>query len=94
MNAKFYAYDYETGRITDTLVAQDRLISASFDGNPTMTEVVLEITGYKVARLLQSDGLISCYELDTEAHDVVLNGHQGVEVFVKARAKYNGIIDF
>ena len=59
-----------------------------------MTEVVLEVTGEKVRHLVESDRLISCYELDTEAHDVVLNGQQGVDVYMKARVKYNGIVDF
>ena len=94
MNAQFFTYDSETERITDTLVAKDKLIAASFDGRPTMTEVVLEVTGEKVRHLVESDRLISCYELDTEAHDVVLNGQQGVDVYLKARVKYNGIVDF
>ena len=94
MNARFYAYDSETERITDTLAAQDKLIGASFDGRPTLTEVVLEVTGDKVMHLIESDRLISCYELDTEARDVVLNGQQGVDVFLKAKVKYNGVADF
>lgn len=93
MNARFFTYDSETERITDTLVAEDRLIAASFDGHPTTTEVILEVTGDKVVHLIKSDRLISCYELDTEAHNVVLNGQQGVNVFMKARVKYNGVFD-
>ena len=93
MNARFYAYDSETERITDTLAAQDKLIGASFNGRPTLTEVVLEVTGDKVMHLIESDRLISCYELDTEARDVVLNGQQGVDVSLKARVKYNGVTD-
>ena len=42
---------------------------------------------------MESDCLISCYELDTEMHNVVLNGQQGVDVFMKARVKYNGVFD-
>jgi hypothetical protein len=42
---------------------------------------------------MESDRLISCYELDTEMHNVVLNGQQGVDVFMKARVKYNGVFD-
>ena len=94
MNAQFFTYDSETERITDTLVAKDKLIAASFDGRPTTTEVVLEVTGDKVRHLVESDRLISCYELDTEAYDVVLNSQQGVDMYLKAKVKYNGIIDF
>ena len=94
MNAQFFTYDSETERITDTLVAKDKLIGASFDGRPTMTELTLEVTGDKVQHLIESDRLISCYALDTEAHDVVLNGQQRVDAFMKARVKYNGVVDF
>ena len=94
MNAQFFTYDSETERITDTLVAKDKLIGASFEGRPTMTELTLEVTGDKVQHLIESDRLISCYALDTEAHDVVLNGQQRVDAFMKARVKYNGVVDF
>ena len=94
MNAQFFAYDSETGKITDTLIAQDKLIAASFDGQPAMTEVVLEVTGDKIMHIIESDRLISCYELDTDAHNMTLNGQQGLDVFLKARVKYNGVADF
>lgn len=94
MNAQFFTYNSETERITDTLVAKDKLIAASFDGRPTTTELALEVTGERFRHLVESDRLISCYELDTEAHDVVLNGQQGVDVYMKARVKYKGVVDF
>lgn len=93
MNTQFFTYDSEMEMITDTLVAKDRLIGASFDGRPTITEILLEVTGDKFRHLMESDRLISCYELDTEMHNVVLNGQQGVDVFMKARVKYNGVFD-
>ena len=94
MSAQFYAYDSETGKITDTLVAKDNLIRASFDGEPELTEVALEVTGDKIIRLMQSDRLISCYGLDTDAHGVVLKGQQGVDMYMKAKVKYNGNVEF
>lgn len=94
MNAQFFTYDSETGKITDTLVAQDNLIRASFDGQPTLAEVALEITGEKVIRFMQSDRLISCYEIDTDAHNVMLKGQQGLDMFMKAKVKYNGNVEF
>lgn len=93
MNAQFFAYDSETGQITDTLVAEDRLIKASFDGQPETTEVTLVITGDKIETLTHSDGLISLYELDTEAKIAVLKAEQSVSVFMKAKVKYNGIVE-
>lgn len=94
MNAQFFTYDSTTEQVTGALVDESRLINASFDGQPTNTEVTLEITGEKVDNLLRSDRLISVYSMDTEAHDVVLKGQQHLDVFLKARVKYNGIVKF
>ena len=94
MNAQFFTYDSATEQVTGSLVDESRLINASFDGQPTNTEVTLEITGEKVDNLLRSDRLISVYSVDTDAHDVVLKGQQHLDVFLKARVKYNGIVKF
>jgi hypothetical protein len=94
LNAQFFAYDYETGQITDALVAEKRLINASHDGRPVTTEVALEVTGERVAHLNHSDGLISIYEIDTDAHNVYLDGQQQLSVFVKARVKYKANVEF
>ena len=93
MNAQFFTYDSATEQITGILVDEGRLINASFDGQPTTTEVTLEVTGEKVENLLRSDRLISVYSLDTDAHDVVLNGQQHLDVFMKAKVKYNGVVE-
>jgi hypothetical protein len=94
MNAQFFTYDSVTEQITGVLVDEARLINGSFDGQPINTEVTFEVTGEKVENLLRSDRLISVYSLDTDAHDVVLNGQQQLDVFMKARVKYNGIVEF
>ena len=94
LNAQFFAYDSETGKITEALVAEDRLINASYDGKPVTTEVTLEITGEKVEHVNHSDRLISVYEIDTDAHDVCIKGDQRLDLFVKARLKYNGTVEF
>jgi hypothetical protein len=93
-NAQFFTYDFEAGRITDTLVAKDKLICASYDGKPVTTELTLEVTGEIVEYLNHSNGLISIYEIDTDAHDVCLKGDQQLGVFIKARVKYNGVVEF
>ena len=94
MNAQFFTYDSEKEQITDVLVAEDRLISASYDGKPVTTELTLEVTGDKVEHLNHSDRLISIYEIDTEAHDVCLKGEQQLGVSIKARVKYKGVVEF
>jgi hypothetical protein len=93
-NAQFFTYDFEVGRITDTLVAKDKLICASYDGKPVTTELTLEVTGEIVEYLNHSNGLISIYEIDTDAHNVCLKGDQQLGVFIKARVKYNGVVEF
>lgn len=93
-NAQFFTYDFEAGRITDTLVAKDKLICASYDGKPVTTELTLEVTGEIVEYLNHSSGLISIYEIDTDAHNVCLKGDQQLGVFIKARVKYNGVVEF
>lgn len=94
LNAQFFAYDSETGQITEALVAEDRLINASYDGKPVTTDVTLEITGEKVEHVNHSDRLISIYEIDTDAHNVCLKGQQQLSLFVKARVKYKGTVEF
>ena len=94
LNAQFFAYDAETGQITEPLVAEDRLINASYDGKPVTTDVTLEITGEKVEHVNHSNRLISVYEIDTDAHDVCLKGQQRLSLFVKARVKYKGTVEF
>ena len=94
LNAQFFAYDSETGQITEALVAEDRLINASYDGRPVTTDVTLEITGEKVEHVNHSNRLISIYEIDTDAHDVCLKGLQQLSLFVKARVKYKGTVEF
>jgi hypothetical protein len=94
MNAQFFSCDSETGLITDTLLAESRLIRASFDGQPVTTEVTLEITEDKIEPLLRSGWLISRYELDTEAQTAVLKAQQSLDVMLKARLKYKGIVEF
>ncbi len=94
LNAQFFAYDAETGQITEPLVAEDRLIHASYDGKPVTTDVTLEITGEKVEHVNHSNRLISVYEIDTDAHNVCLKGQQQLSLFVKARVKYKATVEF
>lgn len=90
---QFYMYDSQQDRITDTLLADQKVIGASFDGRPTTTTLSLEVTEDRIENVLHSDRIIMRYALDTDAHDVTLNANQRLDLFVKARAKYNGTID-
>ena len=93
LGGRFYMYDSESDKITDTLVANDEIIRASFDGQPTTTEVSIEITENRIEKVLHSDRIIMLYELDTDAHDVVLNANQKLELYVKTKVKYDGVAE-
>ncbi|MBR1512764.1 MAG: hypothetical protein IJ622_00555 [Bacteroidales bacterium] len=93
LNARFFMYDSEHEVVTDTLAAQAQLISASFDGTPTTTNISLDITEDRINKVVHSDRIIMVYGLDTDAHDVKLNANQKLELSSKARIKYDGIVD-
>lgn len=93
LNGKFYLYDSEQDVILDELLTSGELISASFDGKPTTTNVSITVTEDKLQKALQADGLIMMYEVDTHAHDVVLKANQNLEAFLKAKVKYNGNVE-
>ena len=92
LDAEFYVYDSETDRITDTLVADDSLIKASFDGRPIMTTISLEITKDRLENYLKSDRLIMLYKIDTDTREVTLNASQKLDLFLKAKVKYDGVV--
>lgn len=90
---QFYMYDSQTDCVTDTLLANQKLIGASFDGRPTTITLSLEVTEDRIENVLHSDRIIMRYELDTEAQDVTLKSNQRLDLYVKARAKYDGTIN-
>ena len=94
LNGWFCLYDSQNEMIIDTLNAESKLISASFDGQPTSTMVTVEVSQDKLNNLFHSDHIIMRYDLDTDAHDVKLNANQKLCLFVKAKAEYNGIVEF
>ena len=94
LNGSFYMYDSENDRVTDTLLVNADLIGASFDGEPVVTEVTLVVDEDRVENVLHSDRIIMSYRLDSKAHDVVLNADQKLDLSLKARVKYNGVVDF
>jgi hypothetical protein len=94
LNGQFYMYDSESGTVTDALLSDTRLIQASFDDQPTTTTVSIDIAEEKIENMLHSDRIIMAYGIDTEAHNVTLNANQKLELFAKARVKYNGIIEY
>lgn len=94
MMSLFYMYDSEHEVVTDTLVGEGILIEASFDGQPTHTTLSFDITEERIERVLHSDRIIMKYLLDTDAHNVKLNADQKLTLFVKAKAKYDTLVEF
>lgn len=94
LNGSIYLYDSENERIVDALVTDQQLISASFNGQPAASSFDVEITKDRIEQAMHSDKIIMCYVLDTDAHDVVMNAQQKLDLFVKARVKYNGVVEF
>ena len=93
LGGRFYMYDSVNDKITDTLVANDEIIRASFDGQPTTTEVSIEITESRIENVLHSDHIIMLYELDTDARDVKLNANQVLGVSIKTKVEYDGVVE-
>jgi hypothetical protein len=94
MNAAFYIYDSESERVTDTLTTGESLIGASYDGQPVSFTFALSLTRKGLENFMASDHLIMMYEIDTDAREVHLNASQKLEMYLKARVKYNGVVTF
>ena len=93
LNGCFYMYNSENETITDTLVADAQLIQASFDGQPTTTTVSIAITEERMEHVFQSNRIIMAYAMDTDARNVQLNANQKLDLFVKAKVKYDGVVE-
>lgn len=94
LNASFYMYNSEYDMVMDTLIADAVLIKASFDGRPATTEVTLFVNEDRVDNVLHSDRIIMLYQLDSEGREVDLNIEHRLDLSLKGRAKYNGIVEF
>ena len=56
--------------------------------------MTLVIDEDRVEQVIHSNRIIMSYWLDSEAHEVDLNVNQKLDLFLKARAKYNNEVDF
>lgn len=93
LSGDFIMYNTENQSVIDTLANNLTLISSSFNGQMNSNTFTLLVDKEKVQNLMRSDSLILSFILDTAGHDAVLNVDQVMEVFLKARVKYNGIIE-
>lgn len=86
-------FDFESQCVIDTLANNLTLISSSFDGQMKSNTFSLVVDQEKMNNIMRSDSLILSFCLDTDGHSAVLNVNQVLEVVLKARVKYNGIIE-
>ena len=93
MNGVFYMYDIDNECVTDTLVGEPLRLPASFDGTPTHATASIEITEDRLDKVMDSERIIMCYDVDTGAHDVAFNINQTLQFFVKARVEYDGVVE-
>lgn len=94
ISGKFYMYDSENDRITDTLVNGKTTIAASFDGQPTLSTAIIELTGDRLDKVMHSDRIILDLSLDTDSHEAVFNVDQALHFYVKAKVEYDGVVSF
>ena len=93
VGASVMMYDSQNQVVTDTLASNAR-IQGSFDGTKKASQIVVKLTEDRVGKVLDSDRIILDFNLDTDAHDVVLNLKQCLDFVVKADVKYNGNVEF
>jgi len=94
MIGKFQMLDSEHNEITDVLIDEATLITASLDGQVTTVTVPIEITDQRLQTIMQSDRIILDFDLDSEGRSIVLNANQGLQFYVKAKVEYDGTFDF
>ena len=94
LEGQFFMYDSENEIVTDTLIGEGKLIEASFDGYPKSTTISIDVTEERIEKVLHSDRIIMQYALDTDARNVKITADQKLGVFVKAKASYDGVVEF
>jgi len=95
LNGNFMMYDSEHDVVTYTLLDDATLIASSYDGQPTTTQVTIEITDEDLIQhnIFASDRIILDFDLGTESHDVVLNASQYLNFTLKSKVQYGGVIE-
>lgn len=93
LNGWFYLYDSQNDMITDTLNSDGNLIMASFNEQTVSTKVSVEINKDRLDKVFRSDRIIMQFEVDTDARDVKLNAQQKLDLWARAKVKYNGDVE-
>lgn len=92
-DAQFYTIDEQTGRITDSLMADPLRINGSFDGKPVNTTADISITQSRVNSLMAANKLIMRLGVNSQNQNVFLNLANGLGVTLKADVIYDGQVE-
>lgn len=87
-------YNTETHQVVDTLLSDPNLFQSTFDGSMCSSTVALDIDDERISKIIEANKLILCLDVDTDSHNAVINADQKMEIFLKARVKYNGNVEF
>lgn len=93
MGGTFLMYDSETGSVLDVLVDNPTMIQSTFDGQACTSTVAIELDEAKLENFMRCNALIMNFVVDTDAHDVVLNTNQDMQIFVKSKVEYDGNVE-
>lgn len=93
LGGTFLMYDTETSSVLDVLVDSPTMIQSSFDGQACTSTVSVELDETKLENFMRCNALIMNFAVDTDAHDVVLNADQAMQVFVKSKVEYDGNVE-
>lgn len=93
LGGTFLMYDSETGTILDVLVDDPTMIQSTFDGQACTSTVAIELDETKLDNFMHCDALIMNFAVDTDAHDVVLNANQSMQIYVKSKVEYDGNVE-
>lgn len=90
---ELFLYDSEQCTITELMVDDNLLVMAPSDGQPVMTFVNVSVDDEKIQDFLNADGLILKLRLDTDDHSVELKADQKLDMFLKTRVRYDGVVE-
>ena len=90
LEGRIMMYDAENDEITDVLVDDFILISASFDGQPVERSVSIEVTDERIGKMMQANRMILDFGVDTQAREVELTPNQFLRFFAKCKVEYDG----
>lgn len=93
LNSDILMYNTEEQSVVGTLVNAAPMLRSSFDGQMCSSTFDIEVDGETLDKLMQSDKLIMNYDVDTDGHHVVLNANQTLQIYMKAKLDYDGIVE-